>query len=51
MQQVSKVGIDLFFCFIVGFLIIQASSSARQNEELTNSLSVESTRISVENFE
>ncbi|MBE9048010.1 hypothetical protein IQ255_27055 [Pleurocapsales cyanobacterium LEGE 10410] len=46
MQEVSKVGVDLLFCLIIGFLIIQASNSAQQNEELINSLSAESARIS-----
>ena len=50
MQEVSKIGVDLLFCLIIGFLIIQASNSAQQNEELTNSLSIESARISADRF-
>lgn len=48
MQKISKVGVDLFFCLIIGFLIVQASNSAPQNQELTNTLSHESARISAE---
>lgn len=51
MQDFSKVGIDLLFCLIMGFIIIKASSSVNQNEELTNSLSLESIRISSENVQ
>ncbi len=46
MQELSKVGIDLLFCFIIGFLIIQASNSAQQNEDISNIISIESARIS-----
>ena len=46
MQEIRKVSVDLFFCFVIGFLIIQASNSAQQNQELTNALSLESARIS-----
>ena len=46
MQEISKVAVDLFFCFVIGFLIIQASNSAQQNQELTDALSLESARIS-----
>lgn len=46
MQEINKVTVDLFFCLIIGFLIIQASNSAPRNPELTNTLSYESTRIS-----
>jgi len=45
MQEINKMGIDLLFCFIIGFLIIQASNSAKQNENLSNSISVEAARI------
>lgn len=50
MQEFSKIGIDLLFCLIIGFLIIKASSSVKENEELTNSLSLESARISSEHW-
>lgn len=50
MQELNKMSIDLLFCFIIGFLIIQASNSAGQNENLSNSISVEAARISSENF-
>ena len=50
MQELNKIGIDLLFCFIIGFLIIQASNSANQNEELSNSISVESARISADSL-
>lgn len=50
MEEISKVGIDLLFCLIVGFIIVQASNSANQNESLINSLTSESTRISFENL-
>lgn len=49
MQKINKVTVDLLFCLIIGFLIIQASNSAPQNEELTNTLSHESSRISADN--
>ena len=45
MQKVSKVGIDLFFCFIIIFLVIQATNSAHQNQNVTNILKSESARI------
>ncbi|MEL6581973.1 MAG: hypothetical protein AAFQ14_19675 [Cyanobacteria bacterium J06621_12] len=45
MQEISKVSIDLFFCFIIGFLVIQAANSTNHNQQLTNSLSQESARI------
>lgn len=51
MQEISKVSVDLVFCLIIGFLIIQASNSASHNQELTNTLSQESTRISTDNLE
>jgi len=51
MQDFGKVGIDLLFCLIIVFIIIKASSSVKQNEELTNSLSLESARISSENIQ
>jgi len=51
MQDFSKVGIDLLFCLIIGFIIIKASNSAKQNEDLTNNLSLESARISSENIQ
>lgn len=50
MQEISKVGVDLFFCFIIGFLIVQATSSAPHNQELTDSLSSESARINADSF-
>ncbi|MEM6614862.1 MAG: hypothetical protein AAF652_22000 [Cyanobacteria bacterium P01_C01_bin.72] len=46
MQEISKVSSDLFFCFIIGFLIIQATNPSHQNQQLTNSLTQESARIS-----
>ena len=45
MQEVSKVSIDLFFCFIISFLVIQATNSANQNQNITNILNTESARI------
>lgn len=50
MQEISKIGVDLFFCLIISFLIIQATSSAPHNQELTNSLTRESARISADSF-
>lgn len=50
MQELSKIGIDLLFCFIIGFLIIQASNSAQQNEDISNIISIESARISEASF-
>lgn len=46
MQELNKVGIDLLFCFIIGFLIIQASNSAQHNEDISDLISIESARIS-----
>ena len=46
MQVSNKVKLDLLFCFMLGFIVIQASNSASHNEVLTNSLSLESIRIS-----
>ena len=46
MQEISKVGVDLFFCLIIGFLIIQATNSTQYNPELTDNLISESARIS-----
>ena len=51
MQEFGKIGIDLLFCLIIGFLILKTSNSAKQNEELTNSLSLESARITAENLD
>ncbi|MEM7594810.1 MAG: hypothetical protein AAF383_25480 [Cyanobacteria bacterium P01_A01_bin.83] len=50
MQEISKVSVDLFFCLIIGFIIIQASQSASQNQELTNNLTQESARISADRW-
>lgn len=46
MQELNKIGIDLLFCLIIGFLIVKASNSARQNEDISNIISIESARIS-----
>ena len=46
MQELNKIGIDLLFCLIIGFLIVKASNSARQNEDISNIISIESDRIS-----
>ena len=46
MQEFNKIGIDLLFCLIIGFLIIQTSNSAQQNEDVSNIISIESARIS-----
>lgn len=45
MQEVSKVSIDLLFCFIIGFLVVRAANSANQNQNVTNILNTESARI------
>ncbi|MCC0176683.1 hypothetical protein I4641_06785 [Waterburya agarophytonicola K14] len=50
MQDFYKIGIDLLYCLIIGFLIIQASNSAQQNEEISNIISIESARISADNL-
>ena len=50
MQELSKIGIDLLFCLLIGFLIIRASNSSKQNEELNNSLSWKSVRISAKSW-
>ena len=50
MQDLYKVSIDLFFCLMVGFLIIQASNSAQQNEEISDLLSIESDRITANSW-
>lgn len=51
MQEFSKIGIDLLFCLLIGFLIIRASNSSEQNEELNNSLSLKSVKISAESWQ
>ena len=51
MQEFSKIGIDLLFYSTVGFLIIEASNSSKQNEESNNSLSLEFARISAESWQ
>lgn len=45
MQEVHKLGIDLLFCFIIGFLTIQAGNSLQENQKLAESLNQESARI------
>ncbi|MEL6440213.1 MAG: hypothetical protein AAFQ80_13265 [Cyanobacteria bacterium J06621_8] len=50
MEVISKVSLDLIFCLIIGFITIQASQSASQNQEFTESLTQESVRISAENL-
>ena len=45
MHELSKIGIDLLFCLIIGFLIVKASNSAQQNEDISNLISAESARI------
>ena len=50
MQEINKVSVDLLFCFIIGFLIIQASNSAQTNEDLSNSLNIESARITADSL-
>ena len=50
MQELNKIGIDLLFCLIIGFLIVQASNSAQQNEDISNIISIESARISEASF-
>ncbi|MEL6927827.1 MAG: hypothetical protein AAFO95_04230 [Cyanobacteria bacterium J06600_6] len=46
MQEFSKVSVDMLFCLIIGFLIIQATNASQHNQQLTNTLSAESARIS-----
>lgn len=46
MQEISKISVDLFFCFIIGFLIVQSTNSSHRNQKITNTLSSESARIS-----
>ena len=50
MQEISKVGVDLFFCLIIGFLIIQTTNSTQYNQELTDTLSNESARIRLDRY-
>ena len=50
MQEIGKIGVDIFFCLIISFLIIQATSTAPHNQELTNSSSNESARINADSF-
>jgi len=49
MQEISKVSIDMLFCIIIGFLIIQASSASNHNQKLNSTLNAESARISANN--
>ena len=41
MLEIKKTVVDLLFCFTIGILIIQASSSIQQQEEPSNSLKME----------
>ena len=41
MLEIKKTVVDLLFCFTIGILIIQASSSIQQQEEPSNSLEME----------
>lgn len=50
MQDVHKLGVDLFFCFIIGLLTIQALSTLKNNEKLSNILTVESAKIVANNM-
>ena len=50
MTEVHKIGIDLLFCFIIGFLTIQAGNSLKQNQQLSDALSQESARITANNL-
>ncbi len=45
MQELNKIGIDLLFCLIICFLIIQASNSADNNKGISNLLTIESAKI------
>ena len=36
MQEISKFGVDLIFCFIIVFLIVQGSSNNQPDRELMN---------------
>ena len=49
MQKISKVSLDLLFCSIVGFLIIQATNASNHNQNFTKTLGAESARISANN--
>ena len=50
MHELHKITIDLLFCLIISFLIIQASNSAKQNQSVSNLISIESARISAGYF-
>jgi len=49
MQEISKVSIDILFCLIISFLIVQATNTSQHNQRLTDTLSAESSRISADN--
>ena len=49
MQEISKVSIDMLFCLIIGFLIVQATNASNHNQEFNSTLSAESARISANN--
>lgn len=49
MQEISKVSLDMLFCLIIGFLIIQATNASNHNQKFTQTLSAESARISAAN--
>ncbi len=51
MQELNKIGIDLLFCLIICFLIIQASNSADNNKEISNLLTIESARINANSLD
>ena len=48
MLEINKTIVDLLFCFTIGILIIHASSSIQKHEESSNSLRIESTKITIE---
>lgn len=49
MQEISKISVDLLFCLIISFLIIQSANPSQQNPQLTSILNTESARISANN--
>jgi hypothetical protein len=50
MEELHKIGIDLLFCLILGLLTLQASKSINENQQLSEALTQESARITINYF-
>ena len=48
MQEISKFGVDLIFCFIIVFLIVQGSSGNQSDRGLMNIWGIDSAGMRIE---